>query len=815
MKNHFTVLLIFFSLQLFAQSASIEGIAYDNSAQTPLEFASVSLYQSADSALLQGQIAKADGTFSFNKLKPGEYFIKIQFVGYRTFKSPSIRLKSNQKVNLAKLELSLSERFLNEVRVSGQQLQSVNKIDKQIYKADQFAAAKGGTAIDVIKNMPSVSVDGQGEISVRGSKGFLVLINGKPVQTDASTILSQLPANTVENIEMITAPSAKYDPDGKGGIINITTKKGADDGVAFIVNLQGGFPSVEDYGNKESQQRYGADITFNYRKEKWDLSASANYLRNDNAGYRDGDVYTIIGDKKTSFPSLGERSFDKKNYGGRFNLAYTPSEKHHFALGFFAGHKYQDRLADIFYNNSNIQVSTGSVIGHSQYFNSNLQNKQGEFVLGNFDYTFTFDNKSSLNFSTVFEHANLYGSTKNRNIEQTDTVQNTLSTYKNPLNGFRAKVDYAINLGTGKLEAGYQYRFDEQDGTFIYQVKNTGEPDFTITPAFTGDVKASNHIHAVYGQYSGKAAKLEYVGGLRYEYASRDLNVASASNNDYKLNLNNLFPSASLLYNFEKNWKVKAGLSRRVQRTNNFEINPIPEREHSETLEQGDPELLPEFITNLETGFVKKLKAGSLFMNAYYQHSKNPIQRVNSVYADTILQRVFTNAVYSSRIGVEFGGEGKPLSWLKVNGGVNLYNFKISGQVLDYLETRNNQDLVYSLNAGIQADLSKNWSTGLQVNYLSERPTVQGYDSRFLTPHFNLSKGFMNGAITAQLQWQFIELGNWGVNEQRITTSAEDFYTTTNYIYEKNVFLINLNFNLHKLNQILKLPKSEFGEKEF
>jgi hypothetical protein len=217
----------------------------------------------------------------------------------------------------------------------------------------------------------------------------------------------------------------------------------------------------------------------------------------------------------------------------------------------------------------------------------------------------------------------------------------------------------------------------------------------------------------------------------------------------------------------------------------------------------------------VETGFVKKLKAGSLFMNAYYQHSKNPIQRVNSVYADTILHRVFTNADYSSRIGVELGGEGKPLSWLKVNGGINLYNFKISGKVLDYLETRNNQDLVYSLNAGIQADLSKNWSTGLQVNYLSERPTVQGYDSRFLTPHFNLSKGFMNGAITAQLQWQFIELGNWGVNEQRITTSAEDFYTTTNYIYEKNVFLINLNFNLHKLNQILKLPKSEFGEKEF
>src|SRR5690606_29233119 len=137
------------------------------------------------------------------------------------------------------------------------------------------------------------------------------------------------------------------------------------------------------------------------------------------------------------------------------------------------------------------------------------------------------------------------------------------------------------------------------------------------------------------------------------------------------------------------------------------------------------------------------------------------------------------------------------------------------GNVLDYPQKLSNRDWVYSFNTGLQANLPKLWSAGLQVNFLSERPTVQGYDSRFLTPHFNLSKGFMQGAITAQLQWRFIELGNWGVNEQRITTRAADFYTTTNYVYEKNVLLINLNFNLKKLGDIMKLPKSEFGEREF
>ncbi|MND74688.1 TonB dependent receptor [compost metagenome] len=269
------------------------------------------------------------------------------------------------------------------------------------------------------------------------------------------------------------------------------------------------------------------------------------------------------------------------------------------------------------------------------------------------------------------------------------------------------------------------------------------------------------------------------------------------------------------MHTLSEDWSWKFAAGRRVQRNNNFELNPIPEREHSETLEQGDPNLLPEFTTNVETGIVKKLKTGSIFLNTYYQHTKNPIQRVNSVYADTILNRVFTNADYASRLGAELGGDGKLLPWLKVNGGLNLYRYKISGQVLTYKETNSNSDWVYSLNAGVQADLGKNWSTGLQVNYLSERPTVQGKDSRFVTPHFNLSRAFLKGAIKAQFQWQFIELGKWGVNEQRITTSSSDFFTTTNYIYEKNILMLNLSFNFHKLNQLSKLPKSEFGEKEF
>ena len=815
MKKGLFLLLFLVSTKIFAQNSAIEGIAFDKAAAAALEFASVSLYRSADSVLLNGQMADASGKFKFEKLQAGTYFIKVQFVGYNTLKSSSINLSAGQKLNIGRLELSLNQQFLSEVKVTGLQLQSLNKIDKQVYKAAQFESAKGGTAIDVIKNMPSVSVDGMGEISVRGSKGFLVLINGKPVQTDAATILSQLPANSIENIELITAPSAKYDPDGKGGIINITTRSGADNSTVFVNNIQGGLPSLRTYGNAEKQQRYGADLSFNYKKDAWDFSASANYLRNDNAGFRDGDVYTIIGNKKTTFPSQGKRSFDKYNYGGRFNLSFTPSEKHQFSIGFFAGHKYQGRVADIYYSNQNTLISTGQTIGRSNYFNPNLQNKQGDFMLGNIDYTHNFSKKSALNFSALFEHAGLEGSTKNRNIELNQLVQNTLSTYKNPLNGFRTKIDYSIALGKGKLESGYQYRLDQQDGQFIYSVQERGAAGLAMVPQFSGDVKAKNQIHSLYTQYSGKSDRLEYAGGLRYEYANRDLNVKSVSSSDYLLKLNNLFPSVNMLYSFEKEWKFKAGLSRRVQRTNNFELNPIPEREHSETLERGDANLLPEFIYLAEAGFTKNFSQGSIFSTVYYQDIKNPIQRVNSVYADTILNRVYTNADKASRLGIEIGANYSPVKWSQLYLGTNIYRSTVSGSVLNYTNYLENSDWVYSINANANFNLGSGFSVQGNVNYLSARPTVQGKDSGFLSPNSSVKKTFIKGRMTALLQWQNIDLGLLKSNEQGISTWAPDFYTSTNYIYEVDVFMLNLSYNLNKLAKKLKLPGSEFGEKEF
>lgn len=816
-KNLLTALLLFNCLFLFAQTATIKGRIIDGRTHQPIEYASAAVFRATDSSLVAGAVSKANGTFELNNLPAGRYRLKIAFIGYQNFLKTDIQLNNGQRPDVGDIVLQAASRTLNEVSVKSQQANTINKIDKQVYRAGQFETAKGGSAIDVIKNLPSVSVNGEGNISMRGSESFMVLINGKPVITDAQTVLSQMPANTVENIEVVTSPSAKYDPDGRGGILNIITKKGATDGFTLALNAQGGLPSTKDYGNTREPLRFGGDATLNYRKSKWDVSVGGNYNRNDNAGFREGDVFTRNSGSGTitRFPSAGERSFKKYNYAGRATVNFTADAANSFSGGLFLGQRYQDRVADLIYHNTTSTLNNNALIKSSTYYNSNLQTKEGSFTLANFDYTHTFRDKSTLTASTVYEHADLYGSTKNRNLHYpntADTIQYVYNPYKRPISGYRFKLDHSKPLGKGKLESGYQLRYDTQDGQFDYLVTPpASQPDAN---KFQGSLHAKNAINSVYTQYSGKNGKWEYNAGLRYEYATRTVDL-SYDPNQHQLNLSNLFPSALLQYNLSGNWKLKADYSKRINRTTNLELNPIPEREHSETLEEGDPDLLPEFIDQVELGINHTFKAGSFFATAYYQHIQNPIQRLNSVYADTILNRVYTNAGAAKQLGIELGTNLQLTKWWSLYVGANAFNYHISGniQILNQPVSVSNQRWAYTFNANTTFQLAKTWSAQANVNYLSKRPTAQGEDSQYFIPNTSIRKTFMNGRLATSLLWQ--NIGIFNAAKQRITTSGADFYTTTNYIYETNILLINISFNLNRFTSKLKLPNSELNDREF
>lgn len=819
MKRLLLVLLCFYVESVFGQSI-IKGRLVDESSKAPLEYASVAIYLQSDSSLVTGTVTSGDGIFKLEKLSPNNYYLTTQFLGYDIKRVEGVTVSKNQIVDLGDIILEPNQQMLDELELTGEKLTTINKIDRQVFQADKFQVSQGGTATDVLRNLPSITVDAQGEISARGSSGFVVLINGKPVQTDAATILNQLPANAIENLEVITAPSAKYDPEGKAGIINVITKKGATDGLFVQINAKGGFPSIEDYDNAEYAQRYGGDFTINYRKDKWNLSFGASYLRNDIAGRREGDVFTIDNDTLTRFPSDGERSFDVTNYSGRFTVDYTPNSRDNFSLGFYGGKRNKERTADILYYD-NHAIYGGERTYTFQYFNENLRIRRGDFVLGSFDYSHVFDDQSKLSTSFLYEYTLLGGPTTNLNLAWPNTdlvLQDEYNTNDNPLIGTRLQLDYKSKLfAFGTLEVGYQFRELDHTGDFVYERKNNATGVFELVPEFSSTVNLRRQIHSGYSQLSGQKGKWDYGLGLRLEFMDRELDLqdkAGTIDTTYFYDFVKPFPSANVQYTVNDELKIKAAYSKRVARTTTFKMNPFPEREHSETLEQGDPELLPEFIDLIEVGVVKDFGESSMYATAYMRHVQNLVNRVNTIYNDTILNRIYSNVGVGQSIGLELGTELKLASWWKVFAGTNIYQFEIDG-TFDEMPI-NTSAWVYSINANTTFNLPKDVTLQWSISYISDRNTAQGEDSRFLSPNLTIRKSFLGDRLTATLQWLNIDMGLLDTNEQRITTFRDsEFYTTTNYVYEVDVIMLNLSYTLNRSKDKSKFIKSEFGEKEF
>lgn len=819
MRKLFLSLLIWLIAQaVFSQT--IKGKLVDSMENVPIEYASVVVYNQKDSTLVTGTVTSQEGDFEIQNVKPGRYYLTAQFMGYETKTVDNITIEKNETVNLSSLALLPNQQMLDEIEITGEKVTTVHKVDRQVFEADKFQASQGGTATDMLRNLPSISVDAQGQIRARGSSGFVVLINGKPVQTDATVILNQMPANAVQNIEIITAPSAKYDPEGKAGIINIITHQGVADGLFAQINARVGMPSIEDYNNAESAPRFGGDFTINYRKNKWDISLGASYLRNDITGRREGDVFTMIQDTLTRFPSDGERSFDEVNYSGRFTIGYTPNPRNNYSVGFFAGKRSKDRTADILYFD-NHAVFEGERLYTLQYFNENLRIRKGDFVLGSFDYSHLFENKSRLSTSLLYEYTLLGGPTTNRNLGWPDTnvvFQDEFNTNDNPLNGLRFQADYQskpLNIGT--IEAGYQFRDLDHTGDFVYERKNNETGIFELVSEFSSNVELRRRIHAAYAQLSGNKGKWDYGVGLRLEYMNRELDLkdkAGTLDTTYLYDFVKPFPTANVQYTINDGLKIKAAYSKRIERTTTFKMNPFPEREHSETLEQGDPELLPAFIDLVELGFIKDFGENSVYATGYFRNVENLVNRVNNVYNDTILNRIYSNVGVGRSYGFEVGAELKPAKWWQVFAGGNLYHYEIEGTFDD--RPVNTSGWIYSINANMTFHLPRDYSVQWSLNYISDRNTAQGEDSRFLSPNLTIRKGLLDNRLTATLQWLHMDMGLLESNEQRITTFREgEFFTTTNYVYEVDMIMLNLSYALNKSENKAKFIKSEFGEKEF
>lgn len=798
------------------QTASVVGKVVDTNNQTPIEYSSVALYTNKDSSLVAGTLTDSKGYFLLKDLPFGDYYLTVQFIGYTTETVKNIALnRTKDKSDLGDISISLNTEMLDAVVVEGVGSDMKHSIDKQIYKADQFLAASGGSAIDVLRNMPAVSVNVDGEILMRGSGGFLLLVDGRPVAADPTDFLSQLPANSIADIEIITSPSAKYDPDGKSGIINVKTIKGKTETAYLQVNALLGAPSIETFGNEKTARRFGGDFTSNIRKGKWDIALGGDYKRNDNTGYRDGIVRTSIDGIQTESPSLGERSYRRESYSGRAAMTYTIDEWNSLSASVYGGKKSEWRTADLLYDKIQTKEGEDTPFARSAYFNKNMRERRGDFFISSLDYQHTFSNKSSFQASALYERTELGGPTDNLNVnpaDHSDVYEQHLMEEYNPLDGFRASLNYTIPFANkASLESGYQYRYLKHIGEFSYNERVIGTEDFIQRPEYGGDIDLTRKIHSLFTQYNKTGEKLSYSAGLRLEHTDRLLEEEQGDNYDYKQW--DLFPSLNALYKAGNGYEWKAAYSRRIERTKTSMMNPFMARRHSEVLEEGDPELRPEFIDAVEVGFVKSFNKNSLFANAFYRHTANPISRVNSVYNDIILYRTYTNAKASDAYGLEAGLDLNPVKWWKLYFGGTLYQYAVKGNIFD--EELKGNSLNYSFNINTHFKVTPTWTTELNFNYLSRTKTVQGEDSHLFAPNLSVRKSVFNNKGAFTLQWANISMGLWDASQQRLTTRGADFYASTNYINEVDKISISFSYKINELGKALKFSKSEFGEKEF
>ena len=814
---------------------TLSGTVEDESGMG-VPYATVSLLRASDSTLLTGGVAGAGGAWELQSGPVGEeVLLKAGFVGYEAGYSETFTLEANTPAFTLHLRTAAS--VLQEVEVTGKKLTDLHRVDRQVFDATRFENARGGTATDVLRNLPAVAVGADGGITIRGTTGFQLVIDGKPVQGDPLTVLGQLPANAIASVEFITSPSARYDPDGKGGIINIRLKSGTLDGWAVTTNAMVGAPSVHDYGNADQPRRYGADATASYRGGGWDATLGVDYRRDDLAGRRIGYVNTYSDGILTEFPSAGERSFERENYSARLSVNRQLDKAQRLGAGFYAGKRTQYRTADILYTDQrrtridaadfrgtryyyNRYLATGDVfegetVNNRTFYNENLRVRRGDFLIASLNYDLDLGEGGSLALSGLYERTVLGGPTDNRILgwpALSDTLQLQYNDNNNPLDGLRLQADYVRNIGNASWESGYQFRYLKHPGDFVYLDKNFETGQLIVNPEFTNGILLRRDIHAIYSQVSGTRDKLEYNAGLRVEYFDRRVGL-DRPDTTYRLDRLTLFPSANLKYRLREGLSLKAGYSRRIERTTTFKMTPFPEREHNETLEQGDAELLPELSDIVELGLTGNWGDNSAFANVYYRHVRDVINRVNTVYNDTILNRIYTNAGNARAIGLEGGVTLYPTPAWRVYVGGNVYDYRIRGTLFD--TPVNTGSVVYSVSAVTDLTLSETFTAQLGIDYLSEQVTAQGVDSRFFSPYLSLRKNFPEQRLSLQFQWQNIALGLWDANQQHIDTWQEDFYTTTNYVYETDILRLTASYQFTRLKREGKLPESEFGGREF
>ncbi len=705
--------------QTAATGGTVSGKLVDAATNQAIDFASVSITNKADKTT-KGAQTDLSGNFKLDGLKEGIYTLKATYVGYLTFTKDSIQINASRKlVQLGTVKLRAAKGVLKEVVVVAQKSTIKLSTDKKVFSVDQSLVSQGGSATDLLTNVPSVQVDVEGNVNLRGSSNVRVLINGKPSAISGgsvSDILQSIPASAIENIEVITNPSSKYDAEGQSGIINIVLKR----------NAQLGFNGSVS-GTVGNQKTANGSLNLSYQTAKVNLFGNYSYRKANRIGNGYTNRITYPGTANAIFQNQeSDQTFKFNSHNIRTGIDINLDPKTVFTLSDNINIRDRDRLQNGVTNTSsqNVlrQLTTQNNFSGNSGTNFDLNadfshryKKQGQELTANIGYS-TQREDGDENLSTIYDVYNPVRS--NRNFRQ-----NTYTDGKQRNLNFQA--DYTMPLSKdSKLEAGFRSTINRNDNDFRADTLLNGTNQFVFDRTRSSHFIYNEQVHAVYTNYQRQFGKFGVQVGARLEDAHIKTRLVD-SIQQYKQDYFRVYPSIFLSDKLTENQTLQLSYTRRVSRPRDRQLTPFLDRSDPLNFQQGNPNLRPEDTHSFELSYINYWNTLTLTSSLYYRLTNQNIQQVRTPLSSSIILTQFQNINSASNAGYELIAKITPSTKFDLTGNVNVYYRSIEGDALYNIQSTSG----YAFNGNLTANIKPVKKLGFQLrgDYQGKQVIAQGF----------------------------------------------------------------------------------------
>lgn len=779
-----TLLCLSYSV-MAAPTPRIKGKIVDANSHKPIDVADVLLFQKGNTNPVYHALPELDGSFGITDVKDGQYSLLIRLIGYDLYSQPEITLTSSSAaVDLGTIALKPLEVGLAEVEVVAQKKQVIYKLDKKVIEASSNILAGGGSAVDILENTPSIRVDAEGEVTFRGSSGFAVYVDGKPSVFSGTQALEQIPSSHIDNIEIITTPSARHDTGGDVGIINIITKKHAQHGFSGMVNLSG-----------STFLSRGADflLTQQTNASRWYFGGNwADRLRK---SHFDQEKKTIVSDVATTSHSKGPRESNNQDYSLKAGWSYS-LPKTLLSVDLQGGYGGRLRKGDLDY--TEVRSTDGTVLEKGDYYSRDDYDLHETYYQGTIGADHKFNDEGHrLTASFYLKYggdameyfqSDLYN--KNNEREQGHRAWEDEHRWT-----VRGNLDYIYPYSkTGRLEGGYQYFSYLEDGDYSMQFWSPEKKEFYWRDDIYNTFYFQHGINSVYAIVGDSYKAFDFQLGLRGEHTHRVLR-SSIEGKNRTYNKFELFPSVHLGYTLPEDHKILLSYSRRITRPELFFMEPYITYRDYYSAEIGNPDIRSEYINSFEMNYKKNIGQHTLSATVFHRSRKDKIERLRIPYQQAgVTLDSMANVGHDYSTGLELSGQLQLTRWWNVNLNGSLYHYKVKNQYKagGGNEQSTNYDIVWN-NA---FDVLKNTRIQLDGNFVGPSVTTQGRTDAFWYVNLAVKQQLMKRKLSATLA--FRDVFNSARYVSNITTSNLQSMTRIRPNYPLVTLTLSYTFNNFK-----------------